>query len=95
MSFVLGYGQTSNADVVGGHFPIVGAGLSSAANPRAAAGITLAPSIFTGGFSGITWAKTVFILTRDVWAIQQTTPYSGQLFPTGGNSGGPGEVYPF
>jgi hypothetical protein len=51
--------------------------------------------IFNGGYTGMTFMKNVFVLTRDFWDSGLSTPYSGQIFPTGGNSGGPGSVYPY
>ncbi len=51
--------------------------------------------MFFGGYVGLTWMKNVFMMTRDFWDSSLGTPYSGQLYPTGGNSGGPGQVYPF
>jgi hypothetical protein len=51
--------------------------------------------LFLGGYLGLTFMKNVFVLSRDFWDTALSTPYSGQLFPTGGNSGGPGQVYPF
>ena len=51
--------------------------------------------IFLGGYTGLTFMKNVFVLPRDHWDNALSTPYSGQLFPTGGNSGGPGQVFPF
>ena len=51
--------------------------------------------IFLGGYTGLTFMKNVFVLPRDYWDKALSTPYSGQLFPTGGNSGGPGQVFPF
>lgn len=50
---------------------------------------------FNGGYQGMTFCKNIFVLQRDFWDTSLSTPYSGQLFPTGGNSGGPGQVYPF
>lgn len=52
-------------------------------------------AVFAEGYNGIGWLKNVFFMSRDFWDDEMTTPYSGQLFPTGGNSGGPGQVYPF
>lgn len=51
--------------------------------------------IFLGGYTGLAFMKNVFVLPRDYWDKALSTPYSGQLFPTGGNSGGPGQVFPF
>lgn len=51
--------------------------------------------LLIAGFVGATFMKNVFILTRDYWTISLSSPYVGQIFPTGGNSGGPGQVYPF
>jgi hypothetical protein len=45
--------------------------------------------------SGLTFMKGVFTLVREYWPPSLSTPYSGQIFPTGGNSGGPGQVFPF
>ena len=50
---------------------------------------------FAGGYVGITWMKNVFVLTRDYWNLSLGTPYSGQLFPHGGNAPGPGQVFPY
>jgi len=52
-------------------------------------------AVFAEGYTGIGWLKNVYVLTRDFWDSTYTTPYSGQLFPTGGNTGGPGQIFPF
>lgn len=48
-----------------------------------------------GGFKGLTWMKNVVVMSRDYWDISLGTPYSGQLFPHGGNSPSPGQVFPY
>jgi len=45
--------------------------------------------------STITWMKAIFMFTREFWSPSLSTPYSGQLYPTGGGVGGPGQVYPY
>lgn len=95
MSTFLGYGQTSSGDTTGGKQPVMSTGvLSSGASPRDVCGLVLAPLLIMAGV-GLTFMKNVLVLTRDFWAPSQGTPYSGQIFPTGGNSGGPGQVFPF
>lgn len=55
----------------------------------------VAGHVFDGGYVGLTWMKNVFCLSRDYWQSVLSTPYSGQLWPTGGKTGGPGQVFPF
>jgi len=51
--------------------------------------------IFLDGYTGVNFMKNVFVLPRDHWDTALSTPYSGQLFPTGAGQGTPGQVYPF
>jgi hypothetical protein len=57
--------------------------------------VGLVGNALTGGYTGLTWMKNVFVLVRDYWDTGLSTPYSGQIFPTGGNSGGPGQIFPY
>jgi hypothetical protein len=52
-------------------------------------------SAYIGTYLGLTWMKNVWVITRDFWDKSLSTPYSGQLYPTGGNNPGPGQVYPY
>jgi hypothetical protein len=36
-----------------------------------------------GGFAGLTWCKTIWSMMFGFFSKAQSTPYSGQLFPTG------------
>jgi hypothetical protein len=53
------------------------------------------PPLFASWY-GMTWLKSVAVLTRDFWDYTQTSPYSGQLFPVP-NTGGTqtGQIYPY
>jgi hypothetical protein len=58
--------------------------------------VTYPPGVyFRDGFRGMTWMKNVVTMTRDFWDKSLGTPYSGQLFPHGGNSPSPGQVFPY
>jgi hypothetical protein len=65
-----------------GHYPVF-------------SGATLVFTPGVGTYQGLTFMKNVFAMTRDYWDTSLSTPYKGQLFPTGGNSGGPGQVFPY
>jgi hypothetical protein len=43
----------------------------------------------------MTWMKTVWAICVGFWQPSQSTPYSGQVYPTGGNGGGVGQTYPY
>jgi hypothetical protein len=51
--------------------------------------------IFNGGYTGLTWLKNIFSFATPYWATALSTPFSGQIFPTGGNSNGTGQTYPY
>lgn len=77
-------------DDAGGEY-IFGAGAADQFfSSMAATGAT-----FNGGYVGLSFMKNVFCLSRDFWHNSLSTPYSGQLWPTGGKTGGPGQVFPF
>jgi len=91
-----GYGDGDGGAAVMGVVPagisiaivgtVVGAGYS----------VTLGGTLVAiNGYRGIPWLKNVFVMIRDYWDLSLSTPFAGQLFPTGGNSGGPGQVYPY
>ena len=67
-------------------------GLNMSVQVDASDGIS---SIFNDGYVGMKWLKNVFCLLRDYWDATLSTPYSGQLFPPGSGTGGPGQIYPY
>lgn len=51
--------------------------------------------VFDGGYVGIKYLKNVFMFVTGYFDSSLSTPFGGQIFPTGGNSGGPsGQIYP-
>jgi hypothetical protein len=52
--------------------------------------------ILSNGYVGLTWMKTLYILTRDLWPDGLANPYVGQLWPVP-NTGGAqrGQAFPF
>lgn len=49
---------------------------------------------FRDGYHGIK-NTNIIAMIRIFWDTSLSTPFKGQLFPVGGNSGSPKQVYPF
>ncbi|HZQ25256.1 MAG TPA: hypothetical protein VFA89_20885 [Terriglobales bacterium] len=102
MSTILGYGQTSSSDTVGGHFPIIGD--ATAANGKKGillqattmnAGTSAALPATAAGWLPKLFARSVYTMVRDYWDSALSTPYSGQIFPTGAAKGTQaGQIFP-
>lgn len=45
-------------------------------------------------WAGMTWMKTVYLMTREYWSAI-SGPFRGQLYPYSGNARGAGQQFPF
>jgi hypothetical protein len=105
MSTILGYGQTSSGDTTGLSWPILGdttaikgkQGLLLQAIAFVLPPGRLQASNWTAaaGYTGPTFLKAIYVFVRDFWDKSLSTPYSGQIFPTGQSQGTTGQIYPF
>lgn len=47
----------------------------------------------SSAFNGLTWMRVVYTLVKEYW--DSISPYRGQLFPSGNNTKGPGQAFPY
>ena len=51
--------------------------------------------IFQNGYRGLVWCKSIFSMLFGYFDKAMSTPYSGQVFPTGSAQVGNGQAFPF
>jgi hypothetical protein len=72
-----------------------GGSLYMAASGAAAAGSSGPSDIFDGGYAGIKFLKNIFAYVTAYFDSSLSTPYGGQIFPTGGKGGTTGgQIFP-
>jgi hypothetical protein len=72
-----------------------GGSLYMATSGAAAAGSDGPAEVFDGGYVGIKFLKNIFAYVTAYFDSSLSTPFGGQIFPTGGNKGGTGgQIYP-
>jgi hypothetical protein len=72
-----------------------GGSLYAASSGAASSGSDGPSDIFDGGYVGVKWLKNMYAFVVGYFDSSLSTPYGGQIFPTGGNSGGStGQIFP-